>query len=87
VASIAQDQLQAERRRIAQMLHDGILQDLTVAGLRLGALERSNGATAAELQALAQWLRERQAVLRDLVSDLSEEMPRAEVAPAPGDRA
>jgi signal transduction histidine kinase len=82
VDSIAQDQLQAERRRIAEMLHNGILQDLTVAGLRLGALERSNGATAAELHALAQWLGERQAALRYLVSDLSDAAPPV----APGGR-
>lgn len=62
-----------ERRAIGRRLHQGILQDLTVAGLRLKALEDQAGApTAAAISEFAVWLRERQAELRRYVGSLEQ---------------
>ena len=60
-----------ERRRIGHHLHQGILQDLTVAGLRLAAMQKTpmNGLSA-EVAQFADWLRDRQADLRRYVGDL-----------------
>lgn len=62
----------AERRRIGRELHQGILQDLTVAGFRLKTLEDAaqDDALKTEVNALAAWLRSRQAALRTFVTDL-----------------
>lgn len=69
--TVARDDLAGERRRIAQALHDGILQDLTIAGFRLRSLQRSEGTDVkADLGLFAEWLRGRQALLRDFVSSL-----------------
>ena len=62
-----------ERRKIGRRLHQGILQDLTVAGLRLKAIE--DQATAPSMAAIAEfaaWLRERQGDLRVYVSSLEQ---------------
>lgn len=63
--------LAAEQRRIATALHNGVLQDLTIAGFRLLALERSAPtALQPDIRALAKWLQERQASLRGFVASL-----------------
>jgi signal transduction histidine kinase len=62
-----------ERRAIGRRLHQGILQDLTVAGLRLKALEDQAAApTATAIGEFAAWLRERQAELRRYVAALEQ---------------
>jgi hypothetical protein len=68
--------VRAERRDIGKQLHQGILQDLTIAGLRLKVLQ--DGApelTATALAEFAAWLRGRQAALRKLVSELEQGRP------------
>lgn len=60
-----------ERRRIARALHDGVLQDLTVAGLKLRAIAGGRDETIRPaLVELSGWLAERQADLRSLVAEL-----------------
>lgn len=67
----AGDEGPSSSRAIAKSLHDGIMQDLTVAGFRLRALEQTApDGLRSEIGALAAWLSERQAVLRDFVSAL-----------------
>ena len=63
----------AERRNIGRYLHQGILQELTVAGFRLSAMQKaSDGKTAAALADFATWLRDRHAELRHYVGRLEE---------------
>ena len=61
----------AERQAIGQLLHDGILQDLTVLGIELANLEREAPAgMRPRIAQLAVWVSSRQAALRDVVSSL-----------------
>lgn len=65
--------VEAERQRIGRQLHQTILQDLTVAGLRLKTLQdaapQSGGAAIGEFAA---WLRARQSELRRMVAELEQ---------------
>ena len=72
----------AECRRIGRDLHQGILQDLTLAGFRLRTMQTAaDGETAAVAIAdFASWLRDRQADLRRYVSDLEAGGPAADIA-------
>ena len=72
----ADPSVRAERRAIGKQLHQGILQDLTVAGLRLAVLrEGAPEPAATAIAELATWLQERQAELRALVSNLEQGNP------------
>lgn len=66
----------AERRGIGRQLHQGILQELTVAGLRLKTLgDTAPDPTAAAIAEFAAWLRDRQAELRQIVTELEQGRP------------
>ena len=68
----------SERRTIGRELHQGILQDLTVAGFRLRALQSAEPAiSAAGIADFANWLRDRQADLRRYVTSLEQGLPNA----------
>jgi signal transduction histidine kinase len=67
-----------ERREIGRLLHDGILQDLTVLGFELSTLRRdAPPAMQVKLTALSDWVATRQAALRELVSTLADAGPGA----------
>jgi hypothetical protein len=62
-----------ERRLIGRQLHQGILQELTVAGFRLKAMQSAAPETAAAaIGEFAEWLRARQAELRHYVARLED---------------
>jgi hypothetical protein len=62
-----------ERRTIGRELHQGILQELTVAGFKLKAMQSGEpAASAAAIADFANWLRDRQADLRRYVTSLEQ---------------
>jgi len=72
----AELRVRVERQSIGKQLHQGILQELTIAGLRLKALETAAAEpTASAIVEFSQWLRERQAELRGIVSQLEQGDP------------
>jgi signal transduction histidine kinase len=69
----ADQRIRLERQSIGKQLHQGILQELTVAGLRLKVLQDAAPPPAADAIAeFSQWLRQRQAELRQVVSRLEQ---------------
>lgn len=65
--------IEAERQRIGRLLHQTILQELTVAGLHLKRLEdAAPEPTAAAIAELSDWLRQRQSELRRVVTELEQ---------------
>src|SRR6185369_2671688 len=72
-SELADLQVRTERRGVGKQLHQGILQELTVAGLRLKLLQQSAPEpTATAIAEFAAWLRDRQAELRQVVSELEQ---------------
>lgn len=71
----ADRRIREERQTIGRQLHQGILQELTVAGLRLKVLENTSPPPAGAIAEFSEWLRERQAELRQLVSRLEQGEP------------
>ena len=61
---------EAERRRIASELHDGVVQDLTGVGFALTAAARRNGETGGVLTQSSQHLRDAIQSLRSLLVDI-----------------